>query len=186
MPFEFTRQEIPDLVCILPKAFSDNRGFFMETYKYSEFYNFGIKDQFNQDNHSRSTKSVLRGLHYQKEPKGQSKIVRCTQGKIFDVAVDIRKGSPTYSKWFGIILSEENRLMLYVPSGFAHGFLVLSENAEVIYKTSGEYSSEHDAGIFWNDPKIGIKWLVKEPVVSGKDRNLPLLDLADNNFFYNS
>ena len=135
-----------------------------------------------QDNHSKSTYGVLRGLHYQKNPKAQGKLVRCIKGKILDVAVDIRKGSPTFGKWVSAILSEENKHMLYVPVGFAHGFAVLSEEAEVLYKTTDEYSPEHDRGILWNDPEIGIDWQVENPIISEKDKNLPLLKDADINF----
>jgi len=161
MPFTFTRLAIPDVVLIEPRVFPDERGFFMESYKYSEFAAFGIKEHFVQDNHSRSKKGVLRGLHYQRPPKAQGKLVRVVVGEIFDVGVDIRlaraiekdgsiaraKGSPTYGKWVGERLSAENKRMLYIPPGFAHGFCVLSEEAEVLYKTTEEYAPEYDAGI---------------------------------------
>jgi dTDP-4-dehydrorhamnose 3,5-epimerase len=158
----------------------------METYKKSDFKKAGIDTDFVQDNHSKSVKGVLRGLHYQLEPKAQGKLVRCIRGKIFDVAVDIRKGSPTFGKWIGLELSEENKLMLWIPEGFAHGFLTLSEEAEIVYKVSGaEYSPEHDRGIRWNDPDIGIKWpLEGEPILSEKDRIAPLLKDAEVNFVY--
>ena len=160
-----------------PKVLRDGRGFFMETYKHSDFQAAGIKEHFVQDNHSRSAKHVLRGLHYQKGPAGQGKLVRCSRGKIFDVAVDIRKGSPTFRRWAGMELSEENSLMLYIPPGFAHGFVVLSDGAEIIYKCTAEYSPEDERGIIWNDPDIKIAWPVKEPVLSGKDgENPPLRD----------
>lgn len=169
-------------------VFKDNRGFFMETYKKSNFEKVGINTDFVQDNHSKSIKGVLRGLHYQNEPFAQGKLVRCIRGKIFDVAVDIRKGSPTFGKWIGYELSEENKLMLWIPKGFAHGFLTLSEEAEVIYKVSGEeYSPQYDAGIIWNDPDIGIKWPldnIDEVLLSDKDKNLPNLKNADINFVY--
>ncbi len=182
MPFEFKQLEIADVILVIPKVFEDERGFFMETYKYSEFRKNGIDVEFVQDNHSKSTYGVLRGLHYQKNPKAQGKLVRCIKGKILDVAVDIRKGSPTFGKWVSAILSEENKHMLYVPVGFAHGFAVLSEEAEVLYKTTDEYSPEHDRGILWNDPEIGIDWQVENPIISEKDKNLPLLKDADINF----
>lgn len=182
MPFEFKKLEIPEVILIQPRSFGDDRGFFVETYKRSEFVNFGITDNFVQDNHSRSVKNVLRGLHYQKNPMAQSKLVRCVQGEIFDVGVDIRKNSPTFGKWVGEILSAENKRQLYVPAGFAHAFLVLSDTAEVVYKTSEEYSPENDAGIKWNDPKININWNCNNPLVSDKDDKLPYLDEADNNF----
>lgn len=184
MPFQFKRLKIPDVILIEPKVFSDERGFFMETYKYSDFAAFGIKEQFVQDNHSRSKKGVLRGLHYQRPPKAQGKLVRVVVGEIFDVAVDIRKGSPWYGKWVGVTLSAENKLMLYIPPGFAHGFCVLSEEAEVVYKVTEEYSPEHDAGILWNDPGIGIQWPVKDPIVSPKDARLPLLREVGDDFVY--
>ena len=174
---EFIKTEIPEVVIVKPKVFKDDRGFFMETYKKSEFELAGISANFIQDNHSKSTKNVLRGLHFQKEPFGQGKIVRCINGKIFDVAVDIRKNSPTFKKWIGVELTEENKLMLWIPRGFAHGFLTLSDEAEIIYKVSdNEYSPKSDAGIVWNDPEIGIKWPINgEPILSEKDRNAPML-----------
>jgi dTDP-4-dehydrorhamnose 3,5-epimerase len=185
VPFKFKKLEIPELILVTPKVFGDNRGFFVETYKKSEFIANGIKEEFVQDNHSSSTKGVLRGLHYQKNPKAQGKLIRCTRGEIFDVGVDIRKGSPTFGKWCGVILSEENRDMLYVPAGFAHGFAVLSEKAEVQYKTTEEYSSENDRGIRWNDPHIGIEWDIRNPIISDKDDAQPFLQDADINFVYN-
>ena len=183
MPFSFEKTAIDDVIVITPRAFNDDRGFFMETYKRSDFINNGIKEDFVQDNHSKSTKGVLRGLHYQKAPKAQAKIVRCIKGAIFDVAVDIRKGSKTYGKWVGVELTEENKKMLYIPAGFAHGFCVRSEVAEICYKSSDEYSPENDRGIIWNDSEIGIDWnLDAEPVISEKDSKHPLLKDADNNF----
>lgn len=167
---------------IKPKVFQDDRGFFAETYKYSDFLKYGIKENFFQDNHSRSSKNVLRGLHYQKIPRAQGKLVRCVKGEIFDVAVDIRKKSPHYGKWVGARLSEENKTMLYVPPGFAHGFLVITDIAEIIYKTTDEYSFQDERGIIWNDPDINIDWGIDEPLLSGKDKILPLLKDADNNF----
>ncbi|TCK04460.1 dTDP-4-dehydrorhamnose 3,5-epimerase [Phorcysia thermohydrogeniphila] len=186
MPFEFIRTEIPEVIIVKPKVFNDKRGFFMETYKKSDFKKVGIDTDFVQDNHSKSVKGVLRGLHYQLEPKAQGKLVRCIKGKIFDVAIDIRKGSPTFGKWIGVELSEENKLMLWIPKGFAHGFLTLSEEAEIVYKVSGsEYSPEHDRCIRWNDPDINIKWpLDSEPILSEKDRSAPALREAEINFIY--
>jgi len=188
LPFEFIKTDIPEVILVKPVVFKDNRGFFMETYKKSNFEKVGINTDFVQDNHSKSIKGVLRGLHYQNEPFAQGKLVRCIRGKIFDVAVDIRKGSPTFGKWIGYELSEENKLMLWIPKGFAHGFLTLSEEAEVIYKVSGEeYSPQYDAGIIWNDPDIGIKWPldnIDEVLLSDKDKNLPNLKNADINFVY--
>lgn len=181
MPFEFKKYNISDVKLIIPKVFNDERGFFLESYKKSDFVNNGIKDEFNQDNHSKSTKGVLRGLHYQASPKGQAKIVRCIRGAIFDVAVDIRKNSPTFGKWIGEELTEENKHMLYIPEGFAHGFVVLSDEAELNYKASNEYSKEHDRGILWNDPDININWGIDYiPLISEKDKNQPRLkDIKD-------
>ncbi len=184
MPFKFKRLEIPDVVLIEPIIFKDGRGHFLETYKYSEFKNNGIHENFMQDNQSFSKKNVLRGLHYQIHPMAQAKLVRCVKGRIFDVAIDIRKGSPYYGKWIGIILSEENQNMLYIPVGFAHGFCVLSKYAVVIYKASNEYSSEHERGIIWNDPEIKIEWPVRNPILSDKDKDYPTLNKAENNFKY--
>lgn len=176
MPFIFERTRIEDVILVEPKVFGDNRGFFVETYKKSEFEQNGITDNFIQDNHSKSTKGVLRGLHYQLNPKAQAKLVRCTQGKIFDVAVDIRKDSKTFGQWVGVELSEENKKMLYIPKGFAHGFTVLSEEAELLYKTSDEYCKELDRGIRWNDPDININWGIDfEPLISEKDTLQPFL-----------
>lgn len=179
MPFQFERLQIPELILIKPEVFPDERGFFMETYKYSDFSAFSIKERFVQDNYSCSRKGVLRGLHYQRHPRAQGKLVQVVSGKIFDVAVDIRTDSPTYGKWVGLVLSAENKQMLYIPAGFAHGFCVLSEEARVIYKVTEEYSPQHDTGIIWNDPEIGIRWPVKEPIISIRDTALPLLKEAE-------
>lgn len=184
MPFQFKSLEIPEVILIEPQVFSDERGFFMEVYKYSEFASFGITERFIQDNHSRSKKGVLRGLHYQNPPKAQGKLVRVISGEIFDVAVDIRKGSPTFGKWVGIKLSAENKRMLYIPPGFAHGFCVLSDIAEVLYKTTEEFAPECEAGIIWNDPDINIDWPIKNPVLSSKDAKWPRLKDAVNGFVY--
>ncbi len=175
MPCTFTETKLKDVFLIQPKVFQDERGFFLESYKLSEFRANGINIDFNQDNHSKSTKGVLRGIHFQKSPKQQAKLVRCTKGKIFDVAVDLRKDSKNYKKWIGFELSEENKNMLYIPEGFGHGFVVLSEEAEVLYKASNEYSPEHDTGIRWDDPEISIEWGLDSPLVSKKDANLPFL-----------
>jgi dTDP-4-dehydrorhamnose 3,5-epimerase len=184
MPFSFKKLEIPGLVLIEPRVFEDGRGFFMETYKAPDFAAAGINGSFVQENHSRSSKGVLRGLHYQNPPFAQAKLVRVVRGEIFDVAVDIRKGSPTWAKWVGVVLSEENRYILYVPETFAHGFCVLSEIAEVIYKTTGVYSPESEAGIIWNDADLNIDWPVKQPILSEKDRKLPSLENANIRFHY--
>lgn len=173
MSFRFMRMEIPDVVLIDPVVFPDGRGFFMETYKYSDFSAFGIQECFVQDNHSSSGKGVLRGLHYQREPMAQGKLIRCIQGTIFDVAVDIRRGSPSFGRWISSELSAENRRMLYVPPGFAHGFMLLSDMAEILYKCTREYSPQDERGIIWNDPDIGIVWPLADPVLSVKDMRHP-------------
>jgi len=182
MPFTFKTLSLPGVVLITSQAFADARGVFGEIYKHSEFSRAGVQEFFVQDNYSKSSQHVLRGLHYQKEPMAQGKLVRCIKGMVFDVAVDIRKASHTYGKWVGVELSEENNQMLYIPPAFAHGFIVLSEIAEIIYKCTEEYSPEHERGIIWNDPVIDIDWPVRDPVLSEKDKALPLLKDADINF----
>ena len=184
MPFKFTKMAIPEVILVEAQAFPDERGFFMESYKASEFETNEIKTKFIQDNYSHSIKGVLRGLHYQKTPKAQAKLVMAIKGEIFDVAVDIRKGSPTYGKWVGEILSDQNHRLLFVPEGFAHGFCVLSDEADVVYKVNSDYSAENDRGIIWNDSEIGVKWPVDKPIISKKDLQQPLLKNADNNFAY--
>ena len=177
MPFIFEKTFIDNLLIITPKIFSDNRGFFYETFKQSDFERAGIKEKFVQDNHSFSVKGTIRGLHFQKKPFAQGKLVRCTKGLVWDVAVDLRKNSETFGKYFSIELSEENKQMLYVPPEFAHGFLTLSDTAEFLYKCTEEYSPEADGGIIWNDPEIGIRWPIdkKDIIISEKDALLPLL-----------
>ena len=156
-----------------PTVHGDARGFFLETWHADRYAEAGIDQPFVQDNHSVSKKGVLRGLHYQVN-SGQDKLVRVTKGEIFDVAVDIRKQSPTYGKWWGLSLSETNNLQLYIPVGFAHGFCVLSESAEVLYKCSDYYSPEDERGILWNDPDLAIDWPIKDPILSEKDAVYPL------------
>jgi dTDP-4-dehydrorhamnose 3,5-epimerase len=175
---------IPDVILVEPKTLRDHRGLFIETYRRSEFSNNGISEVFVQDNCSHSVRGVLRGLHYQKNPKAQGKLVTVIKGEIFDVAVDIRRGSPTCGKWVGAALSSENRLMLYMPTGFAHGFCVLSDEADVLYKMTEEYAPELDRGIIWNDSSIGIDWPIEDPIVSRKDAELPHLSEADHDFVY--
>lgn len=171
MPFEFEKQSIEGVILVKPKVFGDNRGFFMETYKKSEFVANGIDVEFTQDNHSKSTKDVLRGLHYQAKPYGQAKLVRCVKGRIYDVAVDIRKNSKTFGQYIKVELSEENKNMIYIPQGFAHGFVALSEDVEILYKTSGEYEPQADRGILWNDKEINVDWGIDfEPILSDKDK----------------
>ena len=166
------------------KKFTDTRGFFMETFRESDFAGHGIDCPFVQDNYSRSTRGVLRGLHYQKDPFAQGKLVIVFKGAVFDVGVDIRKDSPTYGKWIGEVLSDENQRMLYLPPGIAHGFCVLSEEVDFFYKVTADYAPETDRGFIWNDPEIGIKWPISHPILSEKDRNLPPLREADNNYVY--
>lgn len=176
MPFEFIPQKIKEVILIKPKVFGDNRGSFLETYKKSDFVKNGIDVEFSQDNHSVSYAKVLRGLHYQKAPFGQAKLVRCTRGRIYDVAVDIRPDSPTFKHYVKVELSEENREMLFIPEGFAHGFVVLSDGAELQYKVSGEYNQKADRGIFWADETISIDWEIDfEPILSEKDNLQPRL-----------
>jgi len=184
MPFKFTPlPALADVVLVEPKAFGDDRGWFMETYKRSEFEANGIPVDFRQDNHSRSTgRGVIRGLHYQKHPAAQGKLVRCVVGAIYDVAVDIRKGSPTYGRWVAAELSAGDRKMLWVPPGFAHGICTLTDLSEVVYKATAEYSAAHDRGIRWNDPAVGVTWPVTPPILSPKDAQAPLLADADNDF----
>lgn len=184
MPFQFKKLDIPDVILVEAQAFSDDRGFFIESFKESVFINSGISTRFVQDNYSHSKKGVVRGLHYQKDPKAQAKIVMVSRGEIFDVVVDIRKGSPTYGKWLGEILSDQNHRLLFVPEGFAHGFCVISDTADVLYKVNSEYSQDHERGILWNDPELAIKWPTDKPIMIKKDLQLPLLKNADNNFVY--
>ena len=169
---QVSKTPIDGLLTIEPKIFADPRGMFYEVYSENKYEEYGIPC-FVQDNHSVSKKGVLRGLHYQVNP-GQGKLVRVTRGEVFDVAVDIRKQSPTYGKWWGLSLSETNNFQLYIPIGFAHGFCVLSESAEVLYKCSDYYSPENERGILWNDPDLAIDWPVKDPILSEKDAVSPL------------
>lgn len=175
MPFRFQPLEIPDVIMIEPRVFGDTRGFFMETYKKSDFAAYGIAEEFVQGNYSRSVRGTLRGLHYQRPPRAQGKLVMALRGEVFDVAVDIRKNSPTYGRWVSVILSEQNHRMLYIPVGFAHGFCVLSEEADFFYLVTAEYAPELDAGIIWNDPTLAIDWPVEKPLLSPKDALLPRL-----------
>ena len=184
MPFTFKRLSIPDVILVEPQLFSDDRGFFFESFKESDFFSNGIDKKFVQDNFSHSAHGVIRGLHFQKAPKAQAKLVTTLKGKIFDVAVDIRKNSPTYGKCVSEILSDEIHNLLYVPEGFAHGFCVISDEADVLYKVSNEYSQEHERSIIWNDPKLDIQWPIKKPIVSNKDNKLSLLENLDNDFVY--
>ena len=176
MPFSFEPTELPGVVIIDPKVYVDPRGFFMETYKKSEFARGGIDADFVQENHSRSVVGTLRGLHLQRPPKAQAKLVRVVEGEIFDVAADIRPDSPTYGVWVGARLSSENRRSLFIPAGFAHGFCVISAEAQVVYKTTDEYAPELEWGVRWDDPLLAIPWPCTQPLLSERDRRWPLLD----------
>jgi len=172
---------IPDVKIIEPKVFGDERGYFYESFSQRLFDEaVGHHVDFVQDNHSRSARGVLRGLHYQLPPFAQGKLVRCTVGEVFDVAVDIRRSSPTFGHWLGVLLSAENKRQLWIPAGFAHGFVTLSEHAEFLYKTTQYYAPSHDRGILWNDPAIGIAWPDAGALqLSGKDQIQPLLAAAE-------
>ncbi|NOU73883.1 dTDP-4-dehydrorhamnose 3,5-epimerase [Paenibacillus sp. LMG 31458] len=171
-------------LCIVePDVHGDNRGFFMESYSSVKFAELGIDHLFVQDNHSLSVETgVLRGLHYQLNPKAQTKLVRVASGAIYDVAVDIRRNSSTFGQWVGVILSEANKRQLLVPQGFAHGFCTIVPNTQVLYKVDEYYSPEHDRGILWSDPAIGIDWPTSKPILSDKDQKHPLLKDAEINF----
>ena len=160
---------------IEPKVFPDARGFFYESYSAQKLAIQGINTVFVQDNHSKSVKGVLRGLHYQKGEAAQTKLVRCIVGEIFDVAVDLRKDSPTFGQWFGCVLSAENNKQLYIPKGFAHGFAVLSDEAEFLYKCDAYYNPQAERGVLWNDSQLGIDWQIKAPLLSDKDTKWPTL-----------
>ena len=175
MSFEFKPLAIPEILLISPRVRTDSRGFFMETYKHSEFAAAGAPDIFVQENHSRSARGVLRGLHFQRSPHAQTKLIRVVSGRIFDVAVDVRQDSPTRGKWVGVELSADDRQLVYIPGWCAHGFCVLSEHAEVVYHTSAEYSPDHESGLVWNDQALGIRWPVTDPLVSDRDKQWPTL-----------
>lgn len=173
-PVNFIQTPLPGVILIEPKLFSDDRGFFMETYHAERFAAAGIADRFVQDNHSRSRRGVLRGLHYQ-EPNPQGKLVRCTRGALFDVAVDIRRSSANFGKWYGVELSESNRRLLWIPPGFAHGFCPTTDEADLVYKCTSFYDAAADRSIAWNDPSIAISWPLADPILSAKDAAAPLL-----------
>ncbi len=181
MGFEKLTTDIEGLMIITPQVFGDHRGYFKETLRDSSFQELGLPT-FVQENESRSKEGVLRGLHYQLNPAPLAKLVRCVRGAIFDVAVDIRKKSPTYGQWHGVELSESNHKMFLIPEGFAHGFLTLREDTIIVYKQSGYYSPEHERGILWNDPALNIQWPNHEPLLSDKDKVAKVLAEAENNF----
>ena len=171
---EFIQTEIPDVILVKPSVIEDHRGFFMESYHIEKFSMGGIDCTFVQDNHAKSIQNTLRGLHFQVNFP-QAKLLRCLKGKVFDVAVDLRKNSPFYGKWVGEELSEENKYQLFIPEGFAHGYYVLSETAEITYKCSEIYHPEDEQGLRWDDPDIAINWPGIDPILSEKDRQLPPL-----------
>lgn len=175
--------ELPGVLIIEPRVFEDNRGFFFESYNAREFAQYGITDVFVQDNHSRSVRHTLRGLHYQ-APPGQAKLVRVVHGEVFDVAVDVRWGSPTFGRWVSVILSAENKRQLYIPVGFAHGFCVLSESADFVYKVTSYYSPADERGIAWDDPDLAIPWPTDEPILSERDKHHPRLAEAPREYIY--
>ena len=171
---EFEQTEIPEVILVKPKVIEDHRGFFMESYHIEKFKIGGIDCTFVQDNNAKSVQNTLRGLHFQvKYP--QAKLLRCLKGKVFDVAVDIRQDSPSYGQWVGEELSEDNKYQLFIPEGFAHGYYVISDTAEISYKCSEIYHPEYEQGIIWNDQEIGINWPGEDPLLSPKDQSLPLL-----------
>lgn len=179
MPFIFEKTPIDDLVIVRPRIFPDGRGFFMETYKDTDFRNNGINLSFVQDNHSMSSRGVLRGLHFQKGIHAQGKLVRVISGRVWDVAVDLRPDSATFKKWFGMELDSVSGTMLFVPPGFAHGFVTLDDNTGFLYKCTAEYNKENDGGIRWNDPEIGIDWPLSDVTLATKDEELPFLKDID-------
>lgn len=176
---QFKQLELQGVYLIIPKVFGDDRGFFMETYRKSLFEENGLDLNFVQDNHSRSGKNILRGLHFQKGDSAQDKLVRVTQGAVIDVAVDMRKDSPTFKKHVAVELSEENKHMLLVPKGFAHGFLTLTDLVDFQYKVTEDYNPDSEVGIAWNDPEINIDWGIKDPILSDKDKVNPKLSEID-------
>jgi dTDP-4-dehydrorhamnose 3,5-epimerase len=184
--FKFIETKIKDLYIIEPKVFGDNRGYFMETYSKKDFDEAGLTMTFVQDNESKSSKGVLRGMHFQTKYT-QGKLVRVTKGSVYDVAVDLRKGSPTYGQWEGVLLTDENKKQFYVPEGFAHGFLVLSDEAVFNYKCTDFYAPEYDGGLLWNDPDVGIEWPlegIEEVLLSEKDKKQKRLKELDLPFEY--
>ena len=184
MPFDFERLPLKDAYIVHAKKFFDDRGFFSELFREDLFTEAGIKFRPVQINLSYSRKGVIRGLHFQRKPFTQAKLIYCPKGKIYDVIVDLRPNSPTFKKWYGVLLSPDNLNALFVPRGFAHGFASLEEGSQVLYATDNVYSKDHDGGIRWNDPDLGIVWPFKDPILSEKDKKLPFLkeiedDLSD-------
>ncbi|MEX2536012.1 MAG: dTDP-4-dehydrorhamnose 3,5-epimerase [Trueperaceae bacterium] len=182
MNFRFTPLKLPDVIMVKTRGFSDDRGYFMESYRESTFAEGGIGARFVQDNRSLSSRGVLRGLHYQRPPFAQGKLVSVLQGEVFDVAVDLRPNSATFGQWVGELLSDENRLMLWIPEGFAHGFQATTRVAKVHYKTTTEYAPQADAGLRWNDPELAVEWPILPPLLSAKDEALPGLAQVRDDF----
>jgi dTDP-4-dehydrorhamnose 3,5-epimerase len=179
------KTNVLDVYILEPKVFGDNRGWFMESWSRRKMEEAGLFYEFVQDNHSYSAKKgTLRGLHFQKGKDAQAKLVRCTRGAVYDVAVDLRKGSPTYKKWVGVELSAENKRQLLIPRGFAHAFLTLTDDVEFMYKADNFYAPASDRNILWNDPEIGIDWGITDPILSEKDQKAPLLSESDVDFVY--
>ena len=177
--------KLPGVCIIEPQVFGDHRGYFMETYSAKSMTEIGIENVFVQDNQSYSAqKGILRGIHFQNAPMAQAKLVRVTKGAVLDIAVDLRKGSPTYKRWVSVELSAENKRMFFIPRGFGHGFVTLTEDVEFCYKVDNLYSKECDRGIRFNDPSIGVDWGVTDPILSRKDTTSPMLDDSDCNFVY--
>lgn len=182
MRFTFEPLAIADVVLVQPTRHTDERGFLQESYRESDFVKAGIRARFVQDNLARSTRGVLRGLHYQTPPAAQGKLVSCVSGSIFDVAVDLRVGAPSFGEWVGTTLEADTGQQLWIPAGFAHGYVVLTDVADVAYKVTAEYRPELDRGVLWNDPAIGVEWPVAAPLVSAKDREQPTLAQCENPF----
>jgi dTDP-4-dehydrorhamnose 3,5-epimerase len=177
MPFQFEQTELPGVVIVEPGIHADDRGFFMETFKASEFAAAALPTRFVQENHSRSVQGTLRGLHFQRSPREQGKLVRVIEGEVFDVSVDVRPESPTFRRWVGVKLSAGNRRSVFVPAGYAHGFCVLSAAAQVVYKTTEEYAPELEWGVAWNDPLLAIAWPIRDPRLSARDSRWPPLEM---------
>lgn len=174
---KITKTKLEGVVIIEPDVVGDNRGFFMETWNKKKMTEIGLDYDFVQDNHSKSTvKGTLRGIHFQKGDKAQAKLVRCVKGAVLDVAVDLRRNSPTFKQWVGVELNEENKKQLLIPRGFGHGFVTLTDDVEFLYKADNYYAPEADAGVRWNDPDIGVEWGVENPILSDKDKNNPFLE----------
>ncbi|MDR0314812.1 MAG: dTDP-4-dehydrorhamnose 3,5-epimerase [Oscillospiraceae bacterium] len=180
---EAVKTKLDGVLLVKPDIFDDNRGWFFEMYSYKKYSDLGIKARFIQDNRSKTVrKGTIRGLHFQKKDMAQSKLITCTKGTIKDVVVDIRKNSKSYKRWIAVTLSEDNKYQLFIPKGFAHGFLTLTDDVEILYKVDEYYSAEHDRSICFSDPGIGVRWDTEDPVLSDKDKNAPLLQDSDADF----